>query len=141
MDLFAKLKQLKLLLIDDDEWIRDSMRLFFESEGCDLVTLVTAEEALEMIGKHHFDIIIADLRLPGMSGIEMFKRIRGTYRCPVKILITAYKDEQVVRAAKKAGVHDLIEKPFNTEIIEASLSKLLSWFSGKDANLAGQGLD
>lgn len=141
MDLFVKLKQLKLLLIDDDEWIRDSMRLFFESEGCDLVTLVTAEEALEMIGKQHFDIIIADFRLPGMDGIELFKRIRETCRCPIKILITAYKDEKVVCAAKQAGVHDLIEKPFNTDNIEASLSKLLSLFSSKEFNDAGQRLD
>ncbi len=126
MNLFVKLKQLKLLLIDDDEWIRDSMRLFFESEGCDLVTLVTAEEALEMIEKQPFDIIIADYRLPGMDGIELFRRIRSSCRCAMKILITAYMNEKVVSAAKKAGVHDLIEKPFNTENIEESLSKLLT---------------
>lgn len=126
MDLFAKLKPLKLLLIDDDEWIRDSMRLFFESEGCDLVTLVTAEEALKMIERQPFDIIIADYRLPGMDGIELFKKIRDSCRCAAKLLITAYMDDKVVSAAKKAGVHDLIEKPFNTENIEESLSRLLT---------------
>ena len=50
------------------------MRLFFESEGCDLATLEIAEEALEMIRKQSFDIIIADFSLPGMNGIEMFRR-------------------------------------------------------------------
>ncbi len=126
MNLFDKLKKLKLLLVDDDEWIRDSMRLFFESEGCDLVTLETAEEALEMIEKQHFDIIIADFRLPGMDGIEMFKRIRSSCRRVMKILITAYMNKKVVSAAKEAGLHDLIAKPFKPETIEESLSKLLS---------------
>jgi FixJ family two-component response regulator len=51
-------------------------------------------------------------------------------------LITAYKDEKVVCAAKQAGVHDLIEKPFNTDNIEASLSKLLlpAWIGGPDTD-------
>ena len=137
MNLFAKLKELKLLLIDDDEWIRDSMHLFFESEGCDLVTLETAEEALEMIGKQPFDIIIADFRLPGMNGIELFKRIQSSCRSTLKILITAYMNEEVVSAAKKVGIHDLIEKPFKTETIEESLSKLLTRISRKEANHVG----
>lgn len=118
------------MLIDDDEWIRDSMRLFFESEGCDLVTLETAEEALEVIGEQPYDIIIADFRLPGMDGIELFRRIRGSCRQTIKILITAYMSEKVVSAAKKVGVHDLIEKPFKTETIEESLSKFLTLNSG-----------
>ena len=47
MDLFAKLKTMKILLVDDDEWIRDSLRIFFEAEGCHIVALETAEEAME----------------------------------------------------------------------------------------------
>jgi len=137
MNLFVKLKELKLLLIDDDEWIRDSMRLFFESEGCDLVTLETAEEALEMIGKQPFDIIIADFRLPGMNGIELFKRIQSSCPSTLKILITAYMNEKVVSAAKEVGIHDMIEKPFKTETIEVSLSKLLTRISCKEANHVG----
>jgi len=137
MNLFAQLKELKLLLIDDDEWIRDSMRLFFEGEGCDLVTLETAEEALEMIGKQPFDIIIADFRLPGMDGIELFKRIQGSCQSTLKILITAYMNEKVVSAAKKVGIHDMIEKPFKTETIEESLSKLITRISCKEANHVG----
>jgi len=137
VNLFAQLKKLKLLLIDDDEWIRDSMRLFFEGEGCDLVTLETAEEALEKVGKQPFDIIIADFRLPGMDGIELFKRIQGSCRSSLKILITAYMTEKVVSAAKKVGVHDMIEKPFKTETIEESLSKLLSRIPSKEVKHVG----
>jgi CheY-like chemotaxis protein len=125
MNLFAKLRTLKIILIDDDEWIRDSMRIFFEYEGCNLVTLETAEEALEAIGKQKYDIIIADYKLPGMDGIEFFKRIQNADEIPIKILITAYHSQSVAEMVKEAGIHDLIEKPFQPETIEATLSRLL----------------
>ncbi len=126
MTFFEKIKNLHLLLIDDDEWIRDSMRLFFESEGCDLVALETAEQAMELIKKQPFDIIIADFRLPGINGIEFFKRTRELSRPSLKVLITAYMSKAVAAEAKQAGVHDLIEKPFRPETIEKSLARLLA---------------
>ncbi len=49
MDLFEKLKEMKILLIDDDEWIRDSLSIYFQSEGCDLKALETAEEGMEVL--------------------------------------------------------------------------------------------
>jgi len=137
MNLFVQLKKMKLLLIDDDEWIRDSMRLFFESEGCDLETLETAEEALERIEKQPFDIIISDFRLPGMDGIELFKRTQNSCRSTLKILITAYMNEKVLSAAKRVGIHDMIEKPFKTETIEKSLYKLLNRNSSKEVKHVG----
>ncbi len=125
MNLFSKLKKMKILLIDDDEWIRDSMNLFFEEEDCKLLTLETAEEGLSELKKHDFNIIISDYRLPGMNGLEFFKRIRQISYHSIKILITAYGKEEIFLKAKQIGVHDIIEKPFKTENIEASLSRLL----------------
>ena len=75
MNLFATLKEKRLLLIDDDEWIRDSLSLFFELQGCSLVALETAEEGLKELSRRSYDIIIADYKLPGMNGLEFFKRI------------------------------------------------------------------
>jgi len=126
MTFFEKMKNLHLLLIDDDEWIRDSMRLFFENEGCDLTTLETAEQAMELVKKEPFDVIISDFRLPGIDGIEFFRRTPQLNASPLKILITAYMSKKVSSDAKKAGVDDLIEKPFKPETIEKSLSRLLS---------------
>jgi DNA-binding NtrC family response regulator len=133
MTLFEKIKNLNLLLIDDDEWIRDSMRLFFEAEGCQLIALETAEQAIELLKTQLFDIIIADFRLPGVNGIEFFKKTRELHPCPLKILITAYMNNAVAKAAKKAGVHDLIEKPFNPDTIEKSLSRLLARSSSRQS--------
>jgi DNA-binding NtrC family response regulator len=126
MDLFARLKTMKILLVDDDEWIRDSLRIFFEAEGCHIVALETAEEAMKELTCQDYDIIITDYRLPGMDGVEFFKQIKNSHPDSIKILITAYKSDVVVSEAKKAGVQHLIAKPFTSETIEASLSNLIA---------------
>ena len=126
MDLFRKLRTMRILLIDDDEWIRDSLSLFFENEGCHMLTLETAEEGVEALKERTYDIIIVDYRLPGMDGLEFFKRIYWAHPRPVKILITAYGSDEVLSEANKVGVQDFISKPFTTDTIETCLSKLLA---------------
>ncbi len=125
MNLFTKLKKMKILLIDDDEWIRDSLHLFFESEGCHITVLEKAEEGMVELKEQAYDIIIADYRLPGMDGLEFLKRIKESYPEAMKILITAYGSKEVVSEAHRIGVQDFIEKPFTTNTIEESLSRLI----------------
>lgn len=124
MDLFTKLKSMKILLIDDDEWIRDSLRLFFEAEGCQIIALETAEEGLQALHCGSYDIIITDYKLPGMDGLTFLAQIQASHKNAIKILITAYKSQEVVNQAKKIGVQGLIAKPFTSEIIESSLAIL-----------------
>ena len=126
MDLFNKLKNMKILLIDDDEWIRDSLSLFFESEGCNLKALERAGEGLKTLRNENYDIIIVDYRLPDMDGLEFFKRIQESHPNAFKILITAYGSKELLSKAMEMGVHDFIEKPFTSETIEESLSRLIN---------------
>ena len=125
MKLFSKLKHMKILLIDDDEWIRDSLGLYFKDEGCQLLALETAEEGIETLKGQTYDIIMVDYRLPGMDGLEFLKRIQKTQPHALKVLITAYKSKGVVTAALKIGIQDFIEKPFTTKTIEESLTRLI----------------
>ena len=123
MDLFKKLRGKKILLIDDDEWIRDSLSLFFESEGCELLALETAEEGVQAVSEQTYDIILADYKLPGMNGLEFFERVK-THGVPVvKILITAFGSEEVIKEASSIGIVDIIEKPLTTKTIVEVLSK------------------
>jgi DNA-binding NtrC family response regulator len=124
MNVFSKLKNTKILLIDDDEWIRDAMTLFFESEGCQIMALETGEEALVEIHRQNYGIIICDYKLPGIDGLQLLKEIQKAKPDTKIILITAYKTEELVAEAKQMGVHDFISKPFTSETIEASLSRL-----------------
>ena len=60
MDLFSKLKDKKILLVDDDEWIRDSLTLYFDTEGCHMMAVETAEEGMELLKQQGYDIILID---------------------------------------------------------------------------------
>lgn len=125
MNLFNTIKEMKILLIDDDEWIRDSLSMFFENEGCPLITLETAEEGMEILKRQSYEIIIADYRLPGMDGLEFFRQIQKSHPGALKILITAYGNKDVFSEAKKIGIQALINKPFTIKIIEDSLNRLI----------------
>lgn len=134
MDLFVQLRKMKILLIDDDEWIRDSLTLFFESEQCQLTALETAEEGLNALREQKFDIIITDYWLPGMNGLDFFRRIKMAYKDAIKILITAYGSPGVFEEARKAGVHSLIAKPFTSDTVEAVLERLINDRAGEGCN-------
>jgi DNA-binding NtrC family response regulator len=125
MDVFERLKEMRILLIDDDEWIRDSLQLFLECEGCHLECFESAEQGWEELRKRQYDIIIVDYRLPGMNGLELLERIKGSHPNLKKILITAYRSDKIVSEAKKIGVEDFIEKPFSSKTIEDSLMRLV----------------
>jgi DNA-binding response OmpR family regulator len=126
MDIFGKLRQMRILLVDDDEWIRDSLTLYFENEGCFLLAVETAEEALSALESQDCDIIIADYKLPDMDGIEFFKRIQDRFSQATKILISAFGNEELVSKARSIGVQDYIDKPFGTRAIVESLTRLIA---------------
>ena len=125
MDIFNLLKKIDMLLIDDDEWIRDSLSIYFDSEGCSIFTCETAEEGLQILDRQRFDIIIADYRLPGMDGIQFFERILLPHPDVVKILITAYPTDTVSCQARQAGVQRVISKPFTSSELLECLTALM----------------
>jgi len=125
MDLFGRLKDKKILLVDDDEWIRDSLTLYFDSEGCNMMAVETAEEGMELLTQQHYDIILIDFKLPGIDGLTFSKKIQEIRPDAIKILITAYKNKEIVSEAVSAGIQDFIDKPFTIKTIEDSMSRLI----------------
>jgi len=125
MDIFAKLRNMRILLIDDDEWIRDSLSIFFESEGCHILALETAEEGLSALEDRNFDLLIVDYKLPGMDGLELLKRVQNEHCDAIKVLITAYRNDWIVTEAKKLNIQGFIQKPFTSESLMASLTCLM----------------
>ena len=125
MDIFDRIKDLKILLVDDDEWIRDSLSLFFEAEGCNLLSLETAEEGIEAVKQQAFDIVISDYKLPGMDGLEFLRQVKERQPAVVEILITAYGNCEIFKEATRIGVQDFIPKPFTSENIETSLTRVI----------------
>lgn len=128
------MRKFKILLIDDDKWIRDSLVMFFKGEGCDISACETAEEGLEALNNQDYRIVIADYLLPGLDGVEFFRQISESHRGVLKILITAYGNQKIFSEAEKIGIDVVIEKPFTVEILKTSLYRLMKGESQKASN-------
>ena len=115
MNAFEELKQVKTLLVDEDEFTRNSLELAFKTKGCYLQVAQNAEEGLKAIKQQNFDIIISDLRLPGINGLEFLALTTVTHPKAIRFLITAYRDERMLSKAVRSGIHQFIDKPFSVK--------------------------
>jgi DNA-binding NtrC family response regulator len=122
MNPFNELKNVKTLLVDDNELIRDALKMAFATRDCSMRVAETAEEGLLAIREEQFDIIISDLRLPGMNGLEFLKLAVAANPRAVKVLITAYRDDFIFSEALGMGIRAFIEKPFTVAKLAASLA-------------------
>lgn len=125
MELMEKLKTMRVLFIDDHDWIRSAMEYFFRKKMLAFVALENAEMALEHLKNEAYDIIICDYKLPGINGLEFFNLLEERFPGVIKILITAYASTEIAIEADKIGVHDFIQKPFRVATIERSLTRLI----------------
>ena len=125
MELCDLLKNTKILLIDDDQYIRNSLAYYFKKKTRAFVTMESAEEALELLKRETFDVIICDYKLPCMNGLDFFFHLYELQPEALRIFITAYASDAVAVRAGGIGIDDFIEKPFTTKDIEESLQRLL----------------
>ena len=124
MNLFQRLSSLKILFIDDNQAIRDCLQAAFRLNGCLLKTLGSAEKGLQVLGEEQFDIIISDLQLPGIDGVEFFKRTIASHPTTIRVLISGYGNDAIVREALEIGVHAFIAKPFDLKQLLEQLTIL-----------------
>ena len=112
-----------ILIIDDDDQLRKSFEKLLEEEGYRVLSAASGEAGIKVIEQQVPDLVIADLRLPGMSGIETFKHIhRMEPKLPV-IIMTAFGTTDIAIEATKSGVFDYILKPFDIPDMLAIVKK------------------
>lgn len=128
---FSKLKNLQTLLIDDDEMIRNALTIAFQNKGCSLISCENAEKGLETLEKERFDIVICDLRLPGMDGLEFFRMAATHQPHMLKILISADGDTEFKSESFSIGVHAFLSKPFSVKELTNLLVHLLEEYLEK----------
>jgi FixJ family two-component response regulator len=114
----AQMRQGPLIaVVDDDASIRDTTCDLLESAGYSAVAFSSPGDLLASERLHKFACLITDMRMPGMSGIELYERLRATgWRIPT-ILISAYPDELGRAHACRAGILSCLRKPFTSEVL------------------------
>jgi len=80
---------------------------------------------MEAVNQQTYDIVISDYKLPGMDGLEFFRRVKEKQPNACQILITAYANCEIIKEADEIGVKDIIPKPFTSEDVETSLSRII----------------
>ncbi len=119
----------KVMVVDDDKDLRDMLVTLINSSGkldAEAIPVASGEEALDKMEEEHFDIVLTDQRMDGISGIELLTRIKDEYPETIRILITAYSDVKTARdAVNDAKVHYYLEKPCSNEEIITTLNREL----------------
>jgi len=106
----------KILLIDDEKVILDTISYFLRSKGFEVVESTSAFDALKELEKDSFSVIISDEKMPGLSGLDLFRKTKELYPNTVRILMSGYADLEMARAAIADGeVYRFICKPFDME--------------------------
>jgi two-component system response regulator AtoC len=118
-------KRTKVLVVDDEDIVRESLRDWLEGVGYDVETAESGEEALRIIKKKKLKIMIADLVMPGINGIELMNESKKIVPSIATVIITAHATVQTAITAIREGAHDYIEKPFCPEKVELILEKLV----------------
>ncbi|HEX75875.1 MAG TPA: sigma-54-dependent Fis family transcriptional regulator [Dehalococcoidia bacterium] len=114
----------KILVVDDEASLRESLRDWLSDVGYQVFTAENGLEALEIAQREKPAIVLADLVMPAMDGIELTKKLKELYPDIAVVIITAYGSITTAIAAMKEGVYDYIEKPFCPERVELLIKKL-----------------
>ena len=117
--------QNKILVIDDEEFITRSLKQHFEKEECEVFTAANGEDGIEIFKAEAPDIVILDLNMPGMGGIEALRIIRNLSSDVIIIIITAHGDIETAVSTIKIGAYDFVEKPFELDRISVLIKKAL----------------
>jgi two-component system response regulator AtoC len=115
---------MKILVIDDQNAILESLSMFFSEKGYEILTAEYGKEGLEKVQSEQPDIVISDIRLPDVNGIEVLKTIRSINDQIFVIMITAFHDMETTIEAMKYGAYDYIHKPINIDELDVSVNKV-----------------
>jgi two-component system response regulator MtrA len=116
--------QARLLLVEDDERIRQALRLALADEGCEVVEAASGEEALGLLGTTSVDVVLLDLMLPGVDGLHVCRILRARGDLPI-IIVSARTDSADVIEGLEAGADDYVTKPLVASELAARIRALL----------------
>ncbi|MFC1747117.1 sigma-54-dependent transcriptional regulator [Candidatus Neomarinimicrobiota bacterium] len=124
-----------ILIVDDEFGVRDSLSRWLEQDNYRIGVAESAKGALEHLDKAHWDVLLVDLKMPGMDGMELLRRVREIDDKILVIVITAYASIDTAVEAMKLGAYDYITKPFDPDDISRLIQKALEHRSLTEENI------
>ena len=115
----------KLLIVDDEAGIVEEVKSFFEEEGYEVHTADTGKEGIEALERHRPDLILEDMKLPDMSGLNVLRICKSDYPNTKVIVNTGYVDQVMIDEAEKLGRDSFLQKPFDLELLRNEIDRLL----------------
>ncbi len=114
-----------ILIVDDEPIVQESIRDWLKDAGYQVATAESGEEALELIEKQDFSVMIVDVRLPGKTGITVLKEVKALRPEIKSIIITAYPSTELAAEAMKLGAVDYLIKPIAPDDLERLIRETL----------------
>jgi DNA-binding NtrC family response regulator len=127
-------KKISILIVDDEESVRDSLYNWFIEDGYRVEVAENANKALSMLESDTFDIILADIKMPGMDGLEMLRRIKLLKSDSIVIVMTAFATVDTAVQALKDGAFDYVTKPFDPDDLSHLIRNASKQISLADEN-------
>ena len=108
----------KILLIDDDLIVKTSVAKLLRLKGYEVLEAADGSEGVEVFQKNSIDLVIIDMRMPGLNGIETIEALRSecarsNKKRPAEIILTGYSEKKLLEQCTKIGINEVVFKPFN----------------------------
>ncbi len=116
-------RPIQVLVVDDEKPTRVLMERELPQSGCAVVSVNNGEEALEVLSKQDFDVVLLDLRMPGLGGMETLRRLRSSGMTAEVVVLTGHPEIDSAIEAMKLGAYDYLTKPFKLSEVEAVLRR------------------
>src|SRR5687768_7262402 len=124
----------RILVIDDEAAIRDSLRMMLEYEGYEFVGAATGQEGLALVDRDAPDLVLLDVKMPGMDGLEVLDRLHAAHETLPVIVVSGHGTISTAVEATKKGAFDFIEKPFASDRVLVSIRNALDQRRLRDEN-------
>lgn len=115
----------RILVVDDEESIREFLEIMLKKEGYDVTIAEDGARAKDVLAKKTFDMVISDLQMPNMTGLELLKHVKESYPDLVFMLITAFGTTETAVEAMKMGAYDYLTKPFKIDEVRMNVTNAL----------------
>ena len=115
----------RILIVDDEAVVRESLADWFRDEGYEVDTAESAKIALEKLARESWDVFLLDIRMPGIDGLELQRKLKEAHPDATVIIMTAYASVESAVEAMKQGAYDYIIKPFNPDDLQQTIKKAI----------------